>query len=110
MIRHKSAQKPVRQAEKRRKRNVVYRSRVKTFTKQVNKRLKNGDKEKTQEVLKTLTSALDKAVQKGIIHKNTAARKKSRITKKVNELLLQTHTTSQSEVPGSRDDIASPVT
>lgn len=94
MIRHKSAEKRARQAEKRRRRNVAQRSRIKTFTKRANEELKKKDKEKAGKALSELISTLDKATQKGIIHKNTAARRKSRMSKKINALLLESHTTS----------------
>lgn len=109
MKRHRSALKRARQAEKRRKSNMVYRSRIKTFTKRVNEELKKDDKEKTGKALRQLISTLDKAAQKGIIHKNTAGRKKSRMSKKVNVLLTEARTTASLEVQESRGGISSPV-
>lgn len=94
MAHHKSAEKRARQAEKRRRRNVAQRTRIKTFTKRTLEELKKKDMEKAKESLTKLISTLDKAVKKGIIHKNTAARKKSRMSKKFNALLLETRTAS----------------
>jgi small subunit ribosomal protein S20 len=108
--RHKSALKQARQAEKKRIHNVVYRSRIKTFTKQVKEELKKGDKEKTKEALVKLVSTFDKATQKGIIKKETASRKKSRMTKMANELLLKTQLTSSPGAQESMDDTSSHTT
>ncbi len=73
----KSAKKRIRQNEKRRLRNKSYKSFLKTITK---KYLKEKDPEKKKELLKKVYSAYDKAVSKGILHKNTVARKKSKLT------------------------------
>ncbi|HAV43533.1 TPA: 30S ribosomal protein S20 [bacterium] len=110
MLRHKSTLKRARQTEKRRARNVAYRSRIKTLTKRVNERLKEGDKEKTETTLRLLVSVIDKAVQKGIIHKNTASRKKSNIAQKVNKSFLSAHSASLSKAQELGDEASSPVT
>ena len=68
-----SARKRARQAEKRRLRNKSYKSYIKTLTKKFER---ESDPEKKRELLNTLYSALDRAVSKGILHRNTAARKK----------------------------------
>ncbi len=73
----KSAKKRIRQNEKRRLRNKSYKSFLKTITK---KYLKEEDPEKKKELLKKVYSAYDKVVSKGILHKNTVARKKSKLT------------------------------
>ena len=75
MAKTKSVLKRIRQAEKRRLRNKSYRSYIKTLTKKF-VREDNPDRKKV--LLNQLYSALDKAVQKGIFHKNTAARRKSK--------------------------------
>lgn len=85
MIRHKSAEKRARQEKKRRARNISIKSAAKTSVKTV---LQSVDEksENAAEVLKSAASTLKKAAAKGVIHKNTASRKISRLTKKVNSL------------------------
>jgi small subunit ribosomal protein S20 len=68
-----SARKRMRQAEKRRLRNKSYKSYIKTVTKKFEL---EKDPERKKELLNLLYSVLDKAVSKGILHRNTAARKK----------------------------------
>ena len=86
MANHKSAEKRARQSEKRRMRNTSARTRVKTSVKSVLKSVEEQDAEKSREVLVDTTRIIAKAAAKGIFHKNTAARKISRLTKKVNAL------------------------
>ncbi len=83
MAHHASAKKRIRTSEKRRLRNKATLSRVKTEMKKVLSAVKAEDAEKN---LKTAVSVIDKAVSKGRLHKNTAARKKARLTKFVNSL------------------------
>lgn len=80
----KSAEKELRKAQKRRLRNLYYRSRARTFVKRVRKLLAEGKIEEAREVLRLAISALDKAAEKGVIHKNNAARRKSRLMKLFN--------------------------
>lgn len=75
----KSAAKRVRQNEKKRLRNKAVKSHVRTMIKKV------MESENKEEALKKAYSALDKAVKKGVIHKNAAARKKSRLAKLLSE-------------------------
>lgn len=86
MATHKSAEKRARQSEKRRMRNTSARTRVKTSVKAVLKSVEEKDVEKSREVLLDTTKIIDKAAASGIFHKNTAARRISRLTKKVNAL------------------------
>lgn len=79
-----SAIKRARQAEKRNTRNKVERSKVKSAMKIVEAAAKGGDKEAAKSVLLSATKVISSARSKGIIHKNNAARKISRLTKKVN--------------------------
>ena len=83
MAHHKSAIKRIRISEKQRERNRHYKSRLKTALRKV-KEAQN--KEAAMEALTNAYSVIDKLVSKGIIHKNTAANKKSRLTKHVNAL------------------------
>ena len=83
MANHQSAKKRIRTSEKRRIRNKAALSKVKTLMKNV---FDSTDKEVASENLKTAVAFLDKTANKGRIHKNNVARKKSRLTKYVNEL------------------------
>ncbi len=83
MPQHQSAKKRVRQNEKRRQRNQSQRSKMRTL---INKVMETEDKEKAEEYLKEATSVLDRYSGKGLIHPNNAARKKSKMTKHVNNL------------------------
>lgn len=67
-------------------RNKAVRSEVKTAVRAVREAAAAGDKTKATEALKVATKKLDKAVSKGVFHKNQAANKKSAIAKKVNSL------------------------
>lgn len=86
MPNHKSAEKRVRQTEKRNEVNTRNKSRLRTQIKKLRAALASSDKTQTQELLMPTISVIDKAVNKGILHKNTAARYKSRLTKHVNDL------------------------
>lgn len=79
-----SSRKRIRINERKRVRNVMYRSRVKTVIKKAETGIfaKKPDEEVVREAMRTL----DKAAGKGIIHKNNAARRKSRLMKKLNAL------------------------
>lgn len=83
MAHHKSAQKRIRQTIKRTLRNKAALSKIKTLVKKV---YSTQDKELAEKYLREAVATLDKQAAKGRIHKNTAARKKSAITKYVNSL------------------------
>jgi small subunit ribosomal protein S20 len=85
MPNHKSAEKRVRQNEKRREINRGNRGRLRTGVKKLRAALESGDAGAAQELLPTTVSLIDKAVQKGVLHRNAAARYKSRLTAHVNE-------------------------
>ena len=82
----KSAKKRILVSRKRADRNKSVRSRIKTAVKKVDAAIEAGDKAAAAEALKAAVSELDKATKKGIFHKNTTARKVSRMTKAVNAL------------------------
>ncbi len=86
MAHHKSAIKRIRQNEKRRLRNRYYKTRIKNISKAVIQAVEAGDKEKALEAMKVANRELHKYVSKGILKKNTAARKVSRLQAKVNKL------------------------
>jgi len=83
----KSAQKQARVAERRQQRNRSVRSQVKTNVTRAEKLIFSGKLEVAREAVATATVSLDKAAEKGIIHGNNAARRKSRLMKKLNELV-----------------------
>lgn len=82
---HKSALKRARQTIKRNARNRARRTVLRNVIKSYRALLAAGDKEGAQGALPGLHRALDKAVSKGIIHKNNAARHKSRLTAALNK-------------------------
>ena len=86
MANHKSAEKRVRQNEKRNQINRSNRSKLRTQIKKLRSAVAASDKKESGELLQPTVSLIDKAVNKGLIHKNTAARYKSRLTKHVSEL------------------------
>lgn len=79
----KSAIKRNKQNEKRRVLNRTFRGRARTFVSKSRKAILAGDATEAQENVKIAIKALDKAAQKGIIHKNNAARRKSRLMKQL---------------------------
>ncbi|MGR8940431.1 MAG: 30S ribosomal protein S20 [Gammaproteobacteria bacterium] len=80
------AKKRAKQAEKSRVRNAGQRSNLRTFIKKVIAAVNAGDKEKAQAAYNTAVPVIDSAVTKGLIHKNKAARSKSRLNAKVKAL------------------------
>jgi small subunit ribosomal protein S20 len=86
MANHKSAEKRVRQNTKRNEINRSNRSKLRTQIKSLRAALTSADKTRSDELLIPTVSLIDKAVNKGLIHRNTAARYKSRLTKHVSEL------------------------
>ena len=84
MPNHKSAEKRVRQNEKRREVNRGNRGRLRTGIKKLRAALEGGDAGAVQALLPETISLIDKAVQKGVLHRNAAARYKSRLTVRTN--------------------------
>ena len=82
----KSQIKRNKQNEKRRMRNKAVKSSLKTAIRRFNETLAQGDPEASAAELRAASRKLDKAVSKGVIHKNQAANRKSAIAKKLNEL------------------------
>ena len=87
MPRSKSAQKQARAAEKRRLRNKSIRSLCKTNITKAERLIFLGELEAAQAAVVAAVRALDKAAEKGVIHPNNAARRKSRLMKKLNQAL-----------------------
>jgi small subunit ribosomal protein S20 len=88
----KSAEKRVRVTEKKRLRNKSVRTMCKTNISKAEKLIFLGDLNAAQEAVAVAITSLDKAAEKGIIHANNAARRKSRLVKKFNELQAQSPT------------------
>jgi small subunit ribosomal protein S20 len=86
MANHFSAFKRARQTEKRTHRNRANRSRLRTALRQLRESLAKGDKQSAEQVFRQTVSALDRAIQKGILHENTASRYKSRLNARLNAL------------------------
>ena len=84
MPNHKSAEKRVRQNEKRRTINRGHRSKLRSGIKKLRTAIEGGEAG-AQAMLPETISLIDKAVQKGALHKNAAARYKSRLTVRANE-------------------------
>ena len=85
MPNHKSAEKRMRQNERRKGINRSNRTRLRTEIKKLRAAITGGDAGTLQTVLSQTVSTIDKAVQKGVLHRNAAARYKSRLTGHVND-------------------------
>lgn len=83
---HFSVKKRARQNEKRRQRNMTLRSALRTSIRKVITAVNTGDASAAQTALPQAVKALGKASSKGVIHRNQAARKISRLTRRVNAL------------------------
>ena len=83
MANHFSALKRARQTERRTATNRFNKSRLRTELRKLRTALSAGNREQAEGALKGAVSVLDKSVQKGVLHKNTASRYKSRLSKRV---------------------------
>jgi len=81
-----SARKRVRQSEKSRLLNASQRSRVRTSIKRVLAAIEAGDKNAAEAAYKTAVPAIDRSVSQGLMHRNKAARHKSRLNRHIREL------------------------
>lgn len=82
----KSAKKRIKVIETKTLRNKMIKSKIKTLVKKVDAAVAASDKVSATTALQEAVVAIDKAAAKGIFHKNTAARKVSRLTKAVNQI------------------------
>ena len=85
MANTKSAIKRVRSSEKKRLRNRQFRTEARTYIKKARTQIEAGELDEAQKSVAEAVRALDKAAEKGIIHKNNAARRKSRLTSQLNQ-------------------------
>ncbi len=83
----KSAKKRARQAEKHRKHNASLRSMVRTYIKKVHTAIVAGDKKLAEASYKAAQPVIDNMARKGLIHKNKAARHKSRLNAQIKKLV-----------------------
>ncbi len=81
--RHTSALKEARKSKKRQQKNISIKSKIKTLTKKVIAACESKNFGTAKSALNEVFSVIDKAAKKKIIHKNTAARRKAKISKKV---------------------------
>jgi SSU ribosomal protein S20P len=79
----KSQMKRIRTNEKRRVRNQAVKSELKTHVRKTREAVEAGDKEAAEKALQVASRKLDKAVSKGVIHRNQAANRKSKLAKRV---------------------------
>ena len=85
MAHHKAALKHIRQTKKRTERNRFFKSTMRTYIKKVRKFLAEDKKEEAIQLLPKTYSIIDRCASKGVIHKNTAARYKARLTAAINK-------------------------
>ncbi len=83
MANHFSALKRARQTETRTTRNRANKSRLRTALRSLREAIAKGDSEAAKTSYRSTVSLLDKAVQKGVLHKNTASRSKARLTARI---------------------------
>jgi small subunit ribosomal protein S20 len=86
MANHKSAEKRIRQTAKRTAINRARKSRVRTFVKKVEVAIATGDREAARSALRLAQPEMHRATTKGVLHKNTVARKLSRLARRINAL------------------------
>jgi small subunit ribosomal protein S20 len=89
MAHHKSAIKAIGQNEKRREINRRNLGRMRTSVKKLRAAIASGNPKSAQDLLAETVSVIDKSIQKGVVHRNAAARYKSRLTVEVNKLIAQ---------------------
>lgn len=92
-----SAKKRARQAEKHRQHNASLRSMVRTYIKKVHSAIEAGDKKAAEECFKAAQPIIDRMADKGLIHKNKAARHKSRLTAQMKKMAEGATTAAKSK-------------
>jgi small subunit ribosomal protein S20 len=86
----KSAIKEIRRSARKRRFNQAHRSKARTYVKMTRRLIAAGQLEEAEVTALQAVSALDRAAQKGVIHKNNAARRKSRLMKRLSQAKQQT--------------------
>ena len=87
MANSKSAEKRIRVAEQKRLRNRPYRTEARTYVKKAELAIRQGDPDVAAGAVGDAISTLDRVANRGVIHPNNAARRKSRLMKKYNALI-----------------------
>lgn len=82
----KSSERSVKTDAERRARNFAVRSTIRTVSRKVAESVAAGNQDEAKALLINASKTIDKAASKGVVHKNTAARKKSRLARKLNAL------------------------
>lgn len=83
----KSSQKRIRSSRRKAEYNQIVRSTARTYVQRARRLIDEGQLEEAQVVVQKAVSALDKAAQKGVIHPNNAARRKSRLMRHLNQAM-----------------------
>ena len=83
----KSSRKRAQQNVRQRAYNRYYETTARTYVKQARSQIAANELEEAQKTVRQATEALDKAAQKGVIHRNNAARRKSRLVKALNKAM-----------------------
>ena len=86
MAHHKSARKRIRRNAKREVINTARRNRIRTFVRKVEDAIRGGDKEQAAAALRAAQPEIHRGVSKGILHRNTAARRLSRLSARIKAL------------------------
>ncbi|HEY72933.1 MAG: 30S ribosomal protein S20 [Chloroflexi bacterium] len=86
MANKQSAIKHMRSSKRKQARNRIYRGQTRTAVKKARHKIEQGHLEEAREAVRVAVVALDKAAQKGVIHKNNAARRKSRLMQQLNKV------------------------
>ena len=86
MAHHKSAKKRIRQTARRTEVNGARRSRIRTFVKKVETAIASGDKSAAESAFKEAQPEMHRGVSKGVLHRNTVARKLSRLSQRIRTL------------------------
>ena len=86
MANHKSAKKRIRQTERRTEVRRTRVSRIRTFVKRVEEAITGGDQKAAQDALREAQPHMQAGVSKGVLHKNTAARKISRLSNRIKKM------------------------
>ncbi len=86
MATHKSAKKRIRQTARRTLVNRNRISRIRTFVKKIETAIESGDKEAAASALRVAQPEIHRGVNKGVLHRNTAARRLSRLSRRINAL------------------------
>jgi len=97
----RSARKQVRVTQRRRLRNKSIQSLCKTNITKAERLIFSGELESAQEAAVAAISSLDRAAEKGVIHPNNAARRKSRLMKKLNEARTSSSSSAEGSTPAS---------